>query len=130
MKPNGYHNQYEIIFHGYKSGGGSLEKWYGARTEEAASDVWQISRDSSSDYEHPTQKPVALPARAIGNSCPPSGLVFEPFGGSGSTFLAAEQLKRRCFGLEISPAYCDVIVSRWEKLTGRKEERGSTATRT
>lgn len=120
MKPNGYHNQYEIIFHGYKSGGGSLEKWYGARTEEAASDVWQISRDSSSDYEHPTQKPVALPARAIGNSCPPSGLVFEPFGGSGSTFLAAEQLKRRCFGLEISPAYCDVIVSRWEKLTGRK----------
>jgi DNA modification methylase len=130
MKPNGYHNQYEIIFHGYKSGGGSLEKWYGARTEEAASDVWQISRDSSSDYEHPTQKPVALPARAIGNSCPPSGLVFEPFGGSGSTFLAAEQLKRRCFGLEISPAYCDVIVSRWEKLTGRKAERGATATRT
>ena len=124
MKPNGYHNQYEIIFHGYKSGGGSLEKWYGARTEEAASDVWQISRDSSSDYEHPTQKPVALPARAIGNSCPPSGLVFEPFGGSGSTFLAAEQLKRRCFGLEISPQYCDVIVSRWEKLTGRKAERG------
>jgi DNA modification methylase len=120
MKPNGYHYQYEIIFHGYKSGGGSLEKWYGARTEEAASDVWQISRDSSSDYEHPTQKPVALPARAIGNSCPPSGLVFEPFGGSGSTFLAAEQLKRRCFGLEISPQYCDVIVKRWENLTGKK----------
>ena len=124
MKPNGYHNQYEIIFHGYKPGGGSLKKWYGARTEEAASDVWQISRDSSSDYEHPTQKPVALPARAIGNSCPPSGLVFEPFGGSGSTFLASEQLGRKCYGMEISPAYCDVIVKRWETLTGKKATRG------
>lgn len=124
MKPNGYHNQYEIIFHGYKTGGGSLEKWYGARTEDAASDVWQISRDSSSSYEHPTQKPVALPARAIGNSCPPSGLVFEPFGGSGSTFLASEQLGRKCYGLEISPQYCDVIVKRWENLTGKKARLG------
>lgn len=120
MKPNGYHNQYEIIFHGYKPGGGSLEKWYGARTEDAASDCWRISRDAASSYEHPTQKPVALPARAISNSSPPSGLVYEPFGGSGSTILAAEQLGRKCYGMEISPQYCDVIVKRWETLTGKK----------
>ena len=120
MKPNGYHNQYEIIFHGYKPGGGALSKWFGPRTEEAASDVWRIKRDASSSYEHPTQKPVALPARGIGNSCPPDGLVYEPFGGSGSTFLAAEQLGRKCYGMEISPAYCDVIVKRWETLTGKK----------
>jgi len=120
MKPNGYHNQYEIIFHGYKQGGGGLNKWFGPRTEEFASDIWQISRDASSTYQHPTQKPVALPARAIGNSSPPGGLVFEPFGGSGSTFIAAEQLGRKCYGMEISPAYCDVIVKRWETLTGKK----------
>jgi DNA modification methylase len=123
MKPNGYHNQYEIIFHGYKAGGGSLQKWYGPRTEDAASDVWQIKRDSAATYEHPTQKPVALPARAIGNSCPPDGLVYEPFGGAGSTFLAAEQLGRKCYGMEISPQYCDVIVKRWETLTGRQAGR-------
>jgi DNA modification methylase len=120
MKPNGYHNQYEIVFHGYKPGGGSLQKWYGPRTEDAASDVWQIKRDAASSYEHPTQKPIALPARAIRNSCPPEGLVYEPFGGAGSTFLAAEQLGRKCYGMEISPQYCDVIVKRWETLTGKK----------
>lgn len=120
MKPNGYHNQYEIIYHGYKPTGGGLNKWFGGRTEHEASDVWRISRDPSSTYEHPTQKPVALPCRAIGNSCPPKGLVYEPFGGSGSTFIAAEQLGRKCYGLEISPAYCDVIVKRWENLTGKK----------
>ena len=124
MKPNGYHNQYEIIFHGYKPGGGSLQKWFGERTEDAASDCWRISRDASSTYEHPTQKPIALPARAISNSSPAGGLVYEPFGGAGSTFLAAEQLGRKCYGMEISPAYCDVIVKRWETLTGRKATRG------
>ena len=120
MKPNGYHNQYEIIYHGYKPTGGGLNKWFGGRTEHEASDVWRISRDPSSTYEHPTQKPVALPYRAIGNSCPPKGLVYEPFGGSGSTLIAAEQLNRKCYGIEISPAYCDVIVKRWENLTGKK----------
>jgi DNA modification methylase len=120
MKPNGYHNQYEIIYHGYKPRGGGLDKWFGGRTEHEASDIWKISRDPSSTYEHPTQKPVALPCRAIGNSCPPQGLVYEPFGGSGSTFIAAEQLGRKCYGMEIDPIYCDVIVKRWEALTGNK----------
>jgi DNA modification methylase len=119
MKPNGYHNQYEIIFHGYKPKGGGLNKWFGGRTEHEASDVWRINRDSASVYEHPTQKPVSLPSRGISNSCPFKGLVFEPFGGSGSTLIAAEQLGRKCYGMEISPAYCDVIVQRWENLTGK-----------
>jgi DNA modification methylase len=119
MKPNGYHNQYEIIFHGYKPKGGGLNKWFGGRTEHEASDVWRINRDSASVYEHPTQKPVSLPSRGISNSCPFKGLVFEPFGGSGSTLIAAEQLGRKCYGMEISPAYCDVIVQLWENLTGK-----------
>ena len=123
MKPNGYHNQYEIIFHGYKEGGGSLKKWFGERTEDAASDVWKISRDSSSTYLHPTQKPIALPTRAITNSCPKDGLIFEPFGGSGSTLMAAHETGRKCFALEFLPEFCDVIVERWQNLTGEKAKR-------
>lgn len=129
MKPNGYHCQYEIIYHGYKSGGGDLSKWYGARTEDAASDVWQISRDAASSYLHPTQKPVALPLRAITNSCPPSGLVYEPFGGSGSTLIACEESGRRCCAIELDPRFCDVIVKRWEEFTGKtavREQRGNS----
>lgn len=66
---------------------------------------------------HPTEKPVALLSEIIGWSI---GLVFDPFLGSGTTLIAAEQLGRKCYGMEISPAYCDVIVKRWENLTGKK----------
>ena len=55
-------------------------------------------------------------------------LVYDPFLGSGTTLIAAEQLGRKCYGLEISPAYCDVIVNRWENLTGRKAERNGART--
>ena len=118
MKQNGYHNQFEIIFHGYKQGSGAL--WYGGRTEAEASDVWHINRDPTSFYVHPTQKPIAVPARAIKNSCPPDGSVVDLFGGSGSTLIACEQLKRKCFMCELDPHYVDVIIKRWENLTGEK----------
>ena len=116
MKPNGYHNQYEIIYHGYKPKGGGLNKWFGGRTEDEASDVWQIKRDNSKTYQHPTQKPIALPERAIKNSSPDNGLVYEPFTGSGSTMVASHQLKRKCYGMELDPKYCQVIVDRMLKL--------------
>jgi hypothetical protein len=118
MKPNGYHNQYEIVFHGYKPKGGGLNKWFGARTEDAASDVWQIKRDASATYLHPTQKPVDVPRRAIGNSCPPNGIVYEPFSGSASTLIACEQLGRKCRAIEISPGYVAVAIQRWVDATG------------
>ena len=116
MKQNGYHNQFELIFHGYKIGSGGL--WYGGRTEDEASDVWHVNRDAVSTYEHPTQKPVELPARAIRNSCPPNGTVYEPFCGSGSTLIACEQLDRTCYAMELDPRYCDVIVRRYLRTTG------------
>jgi DNA modification methylase len=119
MKPNGYHNQYEIIFHGYKPKGGGLNKWFGARTEDAASDVWQIKRDASATYLHPTQKPVDVPKRAIGNSCPPKGIVFEPFSGSASTLMACEQLGRKCRAIELDPDYVAVGLQRWADATGK-----------
>jgi DNA modification methylase len=94
----------------------STLRWCGASTEAT---VWSQDRDGINDL-HPTQKPVALAAKAIGNHT--SENVFDPFLGSGSTLIAAEQLNRKCYGLEISPQYCDVIVARWEKLTGKKAQ--------
>ena len=119
MKPNNYHNQYEIIYFGYKPKGGGLSHWFGGRTEDEASDIWKIKRDPSSSYLHPTQKPVELSERAIKNSSPQSGLLYEPFLGSGSTLIACEKTGRKCYGMEIDPHYCDVIVKRWEQFTGK-----------
>ncbi len=65
-------------------------------------------------------KPVALVARCITNSSPAGGVVYEPFGGSGSTLMACQQTGRACRTLEIDPRYCDVIVRRWEDFTGKK----------
>jgi DNA modification methylase len=86
-------------------------------------DVWDIKRDSFSKYQHPTQKPVAVPAEAMQNHSQHTDLVLDVFLGSGSTLIAAEQLNRTCYGMELSPQYCDVIVQRWETLTGQKAER-------
>ena len=69
---------------------------------------------------HPTMKPVKLIARFIHNSSEPGAIVADIFGGSGSTMIACEQLKRRCRMMELDPHYCDVIVKRWEEFTGKK----------
>lgn len=75
-------------------------------------DLWSISRDNGQDYVHGTQKPIAVPSRAINNSSKKDDLVLDYFLGSGSTMVAAHQLKRKCYGMELDPKYCDVIVKR------------------
>jgi DNA modification methylase len=92
----GYRGQYECCFY-YGDFNGS------------DSDVWEIARDIN--YQHPTQKPIALCARAIKNSLPNS--VIDYFLGSGSTLIACEQTKRICYGMELDPKYCDVIIKRY-----------------
>lgn len=72
---------------------------------------------------HSAAFPVGLPSFFIRAYSDPGDNVYEPFCGSGSTLIAAEQLGRKCYGMEISPAYCDVIVKRWETLTGKKATR-------
>lgn len=93
---------------------GSTLRWCGSSAEAT---VWNQDRDGINDM-HPTQKPVALAAKAIGNHEAES--VLDCFGGSGSTLIACEQLKRKCYMMELDPRYIDVIVNRWEKLTGKK----------
>ena len=74
--------------------------------------VWSIGKDGSTKYLHPTQKPVELPAMAIENITNQNELVLDLFLGSGSTMVASHQLKRKCYGMELDPKYCDVIVKR------------------
>lgn len=91
--------------------------------------VWNIPKDNANDYVHATQKPVKLSAIAIENTTNKNGIVLDIFGGSGSTLIACEQLNRKCYMMELDPKYCDVIVKRYENLTGvkavkKKKERG------
>jgi hypothetical protein len=72
---------------------------------------------------HPTQKPVDVIVFALEYIEPEGGPIFDPFLGSGTTLIAAQQLGRKCYGMEISPQYCDVIVKRWEQFTGKKAHR-------
>jgi DNA modification methylase len=72
---------------------------------------------------HATPKPIALCARAIKSSSRENETVLDLFGGSGSTLIACEQLNRKCYMMELEPKYVDVIIARWENLTGRKAEK-------
>jgi DNA modification methylase len=82
--------------------------------------TWQRTETMS---DHPTQKPVECFAVPIRNHTQPGSLVYDPFLGSGTTLIAAEQLDRTCYGIEIEPRYVDVVVERWEQLTGGKAKR-------
>ena len=83
--------------------------------------LWEIQKPHKSETDgHSTQKPVECMERPIRNH---AGDVYDPFCGSGTTIIAAERQNRRCFAIEIDPAYCDVIVQRWENYTGGKAER-------
>jgi DNA modification methylase len=86
-------------------------------------DVWYEHRDNTSKYLHPTQKPVRLSERAIKKNSKSGDIVIDAFGGSGSTLIGCSQLDRKCFAMELDPKYCDVIVKRYEKYTGKKAER-------
>ena len=116
-----YKPQHEPCMYGWK---GKNRSWIGSNNEPT---VWDIPRQQGASGEkrkHPTHKPVECMSRAIRNH---DGSVYDPFLGSGTTLIAAEQLGRKCYGMEISPQYCDVTVKRWENLTGKKAEKQKQA---
>jgi site-specific DNA-methyltransferase (adenine-specific) len=82
--------------------------------------IWKQRKDNPNEYVHPTQKPVALSARAIRSSTDFENIVLDLFGGSGSTLIACEQLGRKCYMAELDPRYVDVIIDRWQTFTGEK----------
>lgn len=77
-----------------------------------------ISPKTRKNDLHPTMKPIPVLRRLILNSSRTKDFIYDPFGGSGSTLIACEQTKRKCLMIELSPDYCQVIIDRWEKLTG------------
>ena len=82
--------------------------------------VWNVKKDNATRYVHATQKPVGLSALAIQNTTNQNDIILDVFGGSGSKIIACEQLDRNCYMMELDPHYCDVIIKRWETLTGEK----------
>lgn len=107
-----YQWKHEPCLYGWKDG--AAHTWLGDRKQ---STVLEFDRPQRS-ADHPTMKPVKLFAYLIGNSCRRGGVVLDPFGGSGTSLIACEQLGRRCRMVELDPRYCDVIVRRWQALTG------------
>jgi site-specific DNA-methyltransferase (adenine-specific) len=109
-----YKSKHEPCIYAFKKG--KSANWVGPNNEVT---VWDISRDHKNEH-HPTQKPVELAKRAMGNHAVTE--VLDLFGGSGATLIAAEQTNRTCYMMELDPKYVDVIIQRWENLTGLKAE--------
>lgn len=109
-----YQWKHEPCLYGWKDG--ASHKWYSDRKQTT---VLEFDRPTA-NREHPTMKPVPLLAYLISNSTKTGDVVLDPFGGSGSTLLACEKLGRTCYTMELDPHYCDVIIQRWEDMTGRK----------
>lgn len=109
-----YAPQHELIVYG----------WHGTHHFRRSKDksVLFYPRPNKSKL-HPTTKPIGLVRRLVFNSTNMGDVVFDGFLGSGTTLLACEQTKRRCFGIELDPEYCQTIIKRWEKMTGRKAKR-------
>ena len=112
-----YNYQHEPICYGWNK----THKFVG-RGKFAKTSVWDIDRPTKSK-EHPTMKPVELVAECMLDNSEEGDIVLDAFGGSGTTIIAAEHLGRKCRMMELDPHYCDVIIARWEKLTGQKAER-------
>ena len=109
-----YQWQHEPCLYGWKDG--AAHAWYSDRKQ---STILRFDKPTRSK-EHPTMKPVALIAYQISNSTKPGNSVLDPFGGSGTTLIACEQLGRTCYMMEIDPMYVQVIIDRWEAMTGEK----------
>jgi site-specific DNA-methyltransferase (adenine-specific) len=146
LSPQDYHWQHEAILYGWRPG--AAHRWRGDFREVTVLDDEELvglsrpelvalvrrfqndrgttvirERRSYRNDLHPTVKPVGLIARQVGNSSMRGDAVYDPFAGSGSTLIAAENLGRRCFAVELDPRYVDVTVDRWQRHTGGTARR-------
>jgi DNA modification methylase len=105
-----YHWKHEPCIYGWLDG--ASHTWHGDRKQTT---VWDIDRPSRSE-EHPTMKPIPLCSKPLENSSKQGDVILDVFLGSGSTMVASHQLKRKCYGMELDPKYCQVIIDRMKKL--------------
>jgi DNA modification methylase len=108
-----YHWQHEPCWYAVRDSGG----WTGDRSQ---STLWSIKAREDSGHGHGTQKPVECMRRPIVNNSSPGQLIYDPFLGSGTTLVAAEATGRICCGLELDPKYVDVVIQRWQTLSGKE----------
>ncbi len=109
-----YHHKHEPCWYAVRKGENA--GWIGDRSQTT---LWEIDKPRKSETGHSTQKPIECMETPLKNH---EGDVYDPFLGSGSTLIAAEKTGRKCYGMELDPKYCDVIVRRWEDFTGKKAE--------
>ncbi|MGY8962538.1 MAG: site-specific DNA-methyltransferase [Rhodospirillales bacterium] len=117
MSRGDYHFQHEPCWYAVREK--KVGHWNGDRKQ---STIWNIDKPMKSETGHSTQKPVECMRRPMINNSSVGQVIYDPFLGSGTTIIAAETEGRYCYGLELSPAYCDVIVKRWEEFTGNTAE--------
>jgi DNA modification methylase len=117
-----YMGAHEWCFYGWREG--AAHQFFGPAN---ATDLWSVKKVNPQSMVHLTQKPVELAARAMEYSARPGENVLDLFAGSGSTLIAAQQGGRRAFLMELDPLYCDVVVTRFERFTGRPAERQPAA---
>ena len=113
-----YHWKHETCYYLVRQG--KTSHFVGDRKQTT---LWNIDKPVANETGHSTQKPVECMQRPIENNSNKDQIVYDPFLGSGTTIIAAENTDRICYGLELNPHYCDVIVQRWEAYTGKKAKR-------
>lgn len=106
--------QNEVLNQEYTTGNDLLDQ------VNSFTDIWTAKRLASKDYEHATSKPITLHEKAIKRCTQAGDIILDSFLGSGSTLLCAEQLGRTVYGCELEPVFCDLIIRRWEKITGKQ----------
>ena len=117
-----YHHKHEPCWYMVKKGG--TGHWQGDRKQTT---LWEIDKPRKSETGHSTQKPIECMRRPIENNSRPGDAIYEPFSGSGTTIIAAEQTGRRCYAMELSPQYVDVAVRRWQNFTGKRATLEATS---
>lgn len=116
-----YHSKHETCWYAVKKGG--TGHWQGDRKQTT---LWSIDKPHKSETGHSTQKPVECMRIPIENNSKAGDEIYEPFSGSGTTIIAAEQTGRRCYAMELSPTYVDVAVRRWQQFTGQQAIHAET----
>ena len=111
-----YHWKHELCFYGWVRG--NRPPFYGPKNQTTVWEIAGVKQGERNDMNHPTPKPVALWIAPIENHTKAGEIMYEPFSGSGSQIIAAEQTARICYAMELSPAYVDVSVRRWQQYTG------------
>jgi len=113
-----YHWKHEVCWYAFQKG--ENHRWLAGRDKTT---VWEVDRVPAQKYAHPMQKPTELYARPIQAHTHHGETILDLFAGSGTSLIAAEQLGRICYAVEIDPKFCDVAVQRWEEFTGKGAHR-------